>query len=74
MPKYPNFIHDGYGYPHSGAYYGQMFLCVTFNSSQFDSVGMQLRYADPHVQDSNLPRSLTRQFPNINALLQGMLQ
>eukprot|EP00112_Aurelia_sp_Birch-Aquarium-sp1_P020029 Seg507.5 transcript_id=Seg507.5/GoldUCD/mRNA.D3Y31 product=Plancitoxin-1 protein_id=Seg507.5/GoldUCD/D3Y31 len=71
VPKYPNSTHDGYDYPHSGTYYGQMFFCVNFNTSEFDKIGMQLRYNGPHIHDSNLPSSMEQQFPNIKSLVNG---
>lgn len=69
VPKYPNNVADGYGYPHSGTYYGQMFFCVNFNASEFDTIGKQLRFNGPHVHDSNLPVSMAGKFPNIKSLI-----
>eukprot|EP00794_Sanderia_malayensis_P011019 gene11019-12183_t len=70
VPKYPGYVAEGYEYPHSGTYYGQMFFCVTFNASQFDAIGLQMRYNGPHIHDSNFPASMTEKFPNVYALLQ----
>lgn len=69
VPKYPEFVRTGYGYPHSGTYYGQMFFCVSFNSSQIDPIGLQLRYNGPHIHDSNLPDAMKEKFPNIAAAI-----
>ena len=69
VPKYPNRVEDGYGYPHSGAYYGQMFFCVNFNSSAFDTIGNQLRFNGPHIHDANLPDSMAEKFPNMKSLI-----
>ncbi len=71
VPKYPGFVADGYSYPHSGTYYGQMFFCVSFNSSQFDSIGLQLRYNGPHIHDSNFPEFMKELYPNVFSLMQG---
>ncbi len=71
VPKYPNYVSDGYGYPHSGTYYGQMFFCISFNASQFDAIALQLRYNGPHIQDSNMPESMKELYPNLFSLIQG---
>jgi len=71
IPKYPNRVQDGYGYPHSGTYYGQMFFCVNFNSSSFDIIGKQLRFNGPHIHDSQLPDSMADKFPNMKSLVNG---
>lgn len=71
VPKYPNRTNVGYSYPHSGTYYGQMFFCVNFNSSAFDTIGKQLRFNGPHVHDSQLPTAMAEKFPNIKSLLDG---
>ncbi|XP_057289927.1 plancitoxin-1-like [Hydractinia symbiolongicarpus] len=71
VPKYPPAASEGYDYPHSGCMYGQMFMCVTFNSSAFNDIGLQLRYNHPHVHDANLPKGWIDQFPNMDKLLQG---
>lgn len=69
VPKYPNSAQDGYGYPHSGTYYGQMFFCVNFNASSFDTIAAQLRFNGPHIHDSNLPDSMVEKFPNMKSLI-----
>ena len=71
VPKYPNRVQDGYSYPHSGTYYGQMFFCVNFNASTFDAIGKQLRFNGPHIHDSQLPSSMAEKFPNMKSLLDG---
>ena len=71
VPKFPPMVQDGYGYPESGTYYGQMFFCVSFNASQFDAIGLQLRYDDPHVHDSHLPSSFKGHFPNMDSFFAG---
>ncbi|XP_057290535.1 plancitoxin-1-like [Hydractinia symbiolongicarpus] len=71
VPKYPPAASEGYDYPHSGCMYGQMFMCVTFNSSAFNDIGLQLRFNDPHVHDANLPMDWEVNYPNIKLLLNG---
>ena len=69
VPKYSNSANEGYDYPHSGTYYGQIFFCVNFNASEIDKIGLQLRFNGPHVHDFNLPSSLAQMFPNISLLV-----
>lgn len=71
VPKYLNPVKDGYSYPHSGCKFGQMFLCLSFNASSFDKIGLQLRFDNPHVHDSNLPEQWEDMFPNIQKLIKG---
>ncbi|XP_047134045.1 plancitoxin-1 isoform X1 [Hydra vulgaris] len=71
VPKYPYAAAEGYSYPSTGCMYGQMFLCVTFNTSMFDTIGLQLRFNDPHIHDSNFPSSWESLFPNVNKALKG---
>ena len=71
VPKYPPRASTGYTYPHTGCMYGQMFMCVTFNSSAMDNISLQLRYNDPNVYDSNLPEAWQEIYPNVYKLLNG---
>ena len=70
-PGYPPFASDGYDYPHTGMKYGQMFMCVSFNATSFDEIGLQLRFNSPHIHDSNFPQGWEEKFPNIQKLLDG---
>ena len=72
VPKYPSFTKAGYIYPPSGAKYGQMFLCVSFDASKFDLIGRQLRFIRPKIHDYYLPQAMVQRFPNVKALLKGM--
>jgi len=71
VPKYPPPANESYQYPHSGSLYGQMFICVTFNSTSFHDIGRQLRYDDPHIHDANLPDDMAVQFQDMQLLLRG---
>ena len=71
VPKYPPPANESYHYPHSGSLYGQMFICVTFNSTSFHDIGRQLRYDDPHIHDANLPDDMAVQFQDMQLLLRG---
>ena len=72
VPQYPPYIRDNYTYPETGSIYGQMFLCVSFDVSQFDAIGKQLRFIGPRIHDSKLPNQMAQSVPNIKSLLQGM--
>ena len=72
VPHYPPAATDGYGYPHTGHKYGQMYLCITLNSTTtINDIGLQLRYNNPDIHDQHLPESMKNAFPNINELVQG---
>jgi len=70
VPQYPPYIRDNYTYPETGSIYGQMFLCVSFDVSQFDAIGKQLRFIGPRIHDSKLPNQMAQSVPNIKSLLQ----
>ena len=72
VPKYLSPVQEGYSYPHSGCKFGQTFICLTFNASTFDKIGLQLRYNNPHIHDSNLPEQWTDIFPNMQSLIKGI--
>lgn len=68
---YPPPAAYGYRYPASGHTYGQMYMCVTFNSSSFDDIGLQLRYNNPHIHDFALPKQMEKRFMNVKMLVDG---
>ena len=73
VPHYPPSASDGYGYPDTGHKYGQMYLCITLNSTAvMNGIGLQLRYNNPHIHDQHLPESMEEDFPNIYQLVQGI--
>lgn len=65
VPKYPEKLSLAYTYPKTGTIYGQSFLCVTFNASEMDTIGLQLQMNEPHFYEINLPESLKDKFPNL---------
>ena len=74
VPHYPPAATDGYGYPDTGHRYGQMYLCISLNSTDvMNDIGLQLRYNNPHIHDQYLPRSMEEDFPNIYQLVHGIL-
>ncbi|XP_055695244.1 plancitoxin-1 [Lutzomyia longipalpis] len=65
VPKYPSGLGTAYMYPKTGTIYGQSFLCVTFNATEMDTIGLQLMMNEPHLYEINLPEKLKEVFPNL---------
>lgn len=71
VPKFPPFANDSYGYPETGERFGQSFICVTFNYSTFNKIGLQLLYNGPQIYDHYLPDDLAIGVPNIQKAIEG---
>jgi len=69
VPKFPSYAEDGYAYPSSGLRYGQMMMCVTFNSDQFEEIAKQLIFNHPHIHDKSFPDEFGSKYPNMEKLL-----
>ncbi|XP_050029523.1 plancitoxin-1-like [Dermacentor andersoni] len=70
VPKFPEMLHKGqYSFPPSGREYGQTILCVTFPTSQLETIAMHLRLQYPNIYDSFAPESLRKGRPALNLLL-----
>ena len=65
VPKFPNFVNNGYSYPHSGTVYGQSMLCVTLTLDQFDIVGKHFQYTYPQYYNVSIPEGLQSRVPNL---------
>ncbi|GAB0097628.1 deoxyribonuclease II [Sergentomyia squamirostris] len=65
VPKYPEKLGSSYSYPKTGTIYGQSFLCVTFNATEMDRVGLQLQMNEPHFYENNIPPGLKEKFPSL---------
>ncbi|KAL2726798.1 plancitoxin-1 [Vespula squamosa] len=74
VPKFPPIPNKGinplscnskYSYPTSGRVRGQSFLCISFEANQLDIVGRQLIYSQIIVYRKNLPKELSKQYPNL---------
>jgi len=74
VPKFPNRVKEGYRYPSSGLSFGQMMICVTFNSNQFENIAQQLIYNHPHIHDKFLPGgAIQKTHPNVKRLMKNKL-
>ncbi|XP_059610701.1 plancitoxin-1 [Phlebotomus argentipes] len=65
VPKFPSKLGLDYTFPKTGTIYGQSFLCVTFNSTEMDTIGLQLHMNEPHFYEINIPEALKGSFPNL---------
>lgn len=72
VPRFPTPVLDGYAYPRTGFMYGQIMMCVSFSSSAFNDIGLQLRYSKPHVSDSNLPEAWKEKYKEIENVIKGI--
>lgn len=71
VPDFPGSLHSGrYEFPDTGREYGQVALCVTFATSQLDTIATHLRLQHPDIYDSYAPQSLLTAHPPLALLLQ----
>uniref|UniRef100_G3MR76 Uncharacterized protein n=1 Tax=Amblyomma maculatum TaxID=34609 RepID=G3MR76_AMBMU len=70
VPKFTFMLHKGiYVYPSNGRDNGQNVLCVTFPTSQLETIATHLRLQYPNVYDSYAPASLRKTHPALNLLM-----
>ena len=60
VPKFPSVSISSFEYPSNGKQYGQSFLCVSFGSDQFYTIGKQLQYNEIATYASNIPGVLAQ--------------
>jgi len=65
VPKFPNYLQNGFSYPSSGAYYGQSMMCVTLPSASFNSLGTHFLYTYPLSYNVSIPEELQDMVPNL---------
>jgi len=69
VPRFPQIVEQGYGYPDSGRIYGQTMLCVTLNLStstpvnSIDSLSTHFLFTRPLVFNSSLTTSAAERYP-----------
>lgn len=68
LPKFPS--NTSYFYPPNGRMFGQTFLCMSLNYSQFNEIGKQLFYTYPQIYDSHFPEAWRNDNPNISDVLE----
>ena len=64
-------MEDGYEYPSSGSYYGQMMICASFESSSFDEIAQQLIFDHPKIYDKHLPADFEDSYPIVADLFES---
>uniref|UniRef100_A0A6M2CGQ6 Putative deoxyribonuclease ii n=1 Tax=Rhipicephalus microplus TaxID=6941 RepID=A0A6M2CGQ6_RHIMP len=70
VPKFPEMLHHGfYTFPTNAREFGQTMLCVTFPTSQLETIATHLRLQYPNIYDSYAPASLRKGRPALNLLL-----
>lgn len=73
IPRFPPELSTGkYGYPPTGAKYGQNYLCVTMKAEEIDKAVNQLITNQVQVYSHRLPTSLKNLFPNAVRLIEGV--
>ncbi|ESO88549.1 hypothetical protein LOTGIDRAFT_193211 [Lottia gigantea] len=71
-PHFPPYIHDGYSWPESARVYGQIFLCVTYDSyPNIDQIGTQFLYNYPDFYNYSIPIKMRKKYPNMYSALSG---
>lgn len=69
VPRWPIYSDQNYGFPDNEKRYGQSFLCMTYATDSFNTIGDAFLLNKPYVYDSNLPASLASRLPNLQAVL-----
>ena len=70
-PHYPFNDTAGYGFPHTGIYYGQHFFCVTLPISELSKLLYQIRMMWPFVYNSRIQENLYKKYDNLQAIING---
>jgi deoxyribonuclease-2 len=68
VPRYPNYVRNGYQYPPDEREYGQSFLCVSYGTGDLNTLAKQFLINDPQVYDSYVPSAIGNRFPSLRAL------
>ncbi|XP_078091145.1 deoxyribonuclease-2-alpha-like [Mustelus asterias] len=70
-PHFPPSASEQYEWPESGLKNGQSLLCVTYPYSQFQDIGTQLLYNNPHVYDHSVPPPFDTDLVNLTKAATG---
>ncbi|KRY45691.1 Deoxyribonuclease-2-alpha [Trichinella britovi] len=70
----PNFLAHlgGYSWPASETAKGHMFLCLSLNEAQLNSVAKAIRYQEPFIYANNLSPALLTQYNELSNLATGV--
>ena len=73
VPAFPPYLKDGYaGFgKYASTHYGQSFLCLSLNTTAFQTVGTLMSVNYPYVHDSGVPDAIASAVPAFAAWLQG---
>lgn len=72
VPKFPEQLHSGqYIFPENARENGQSILCVTFPTSQLETIANHLRLQYPNIYDSYAPEEMLSSHPALSLLLQN---
>uniref|UniRef100_A0A147BGZ2 Putative deoxyribonuclease ii n=1 Tax=Ixodes ricinus TaxID=34613 RepID=A0A147BGZ2_IXORI len=72
VPKFPEQLHSGqYVFPENARENGQSILCVTFPTSQLETIANHLRLQYPNIYDSYAPEEMLSGHPALSLLLQN---
>nr|XP_034978814.1 deoxyribonuclease-2-beta isoform X1 [Zootoca vivipara] len=68
IPEFPPFPKDGYGYPRTGKYNGQIAICITFQYEQFAEIDKQLLFYNPNVYNCSIPKPFQADLLNLQTM------
>ncbi|CAB76843.1 Cell death-related nuclease 6 [Caenorhabditis elegans] len=66
IPKFPS--KDMFRFPSNAHYYGQMGICISYNTVSLATIAQQLFYYNTFTYQFNLPQSFANQFPVLSQL------
>jgi len=68
VPRFPD-LTIPYIYPKEETEYGQSFLCMSYQTEEFNDITSQFLVAKPWVFEANAPNSVISKVPNIQAVI-----
>ncbi|KAH9490844.1 hypothetical protein Btru_033538 [Bulinus truncatus] len=72
VPNYPPPRANTYSWPSNGYTNGQILLCISFKSNQYDSIVTHIKKSRPYIYDSNPKQSMTNsRIPSLRDMLLG---
>ncbi|KAG8555261.1 hypothetical protein GDO81_017648 [Engystomops pustulosus] len=71
IPHFPPFPENGFGYPETGRFYGQIAMCVTYKYEQYEQIAAQLLYYNPNVYNCSIPDIYQKDLWGLYRICQG---